>query len=290
LPHVDSGDAGQPPPSSALPAAMSLHMPRAVPSAQVLQTPAQSFSQQTPSTQNPDRHSSRSLQLAPFSLRPHVPIWHWPPGMHWLLSVHDVKHAVPPGLHTNGVHGDVAPGVHTPEALQLEAAVEVPFTQVAAAHMVPAGYLRQPPMPLQKPSLPQLAGPWSGQRPAGSGPPLGTAVHVPLLPSSAHEKQLAVHALPQHTPCAQNPDEHSSARAHTDPFGRLPQEPCWQMLGGAHMSLVEQLVPHRLPLQRKGAQAMGAGAVQVPLWQTASPVKRLVVASQEPVRHTVPVG
>jgi hypothetical protein len=115
-------------------------------------------------------------------------------------------------------------------------------------------------------------------------------VHVPLLPSSAQEKQLAVHALPQHTPCAQKPEAHSLARAHTAPFGRLPQEPCWQMFGGAHMSLVEQLVPQRLPLQRKGAHAIGAGAVQVPPWQTASPVKRLLVASQEPARHTVPVG
>jgi hypothetical protein len=159
LPQVDSGEAVQPPPSSALPAAMSLHMPRAVPSAHVLHTPAHSFSQHTLSTQKLDRHSSRSLQLAPLSLRPQRPISHCRPGMHWLLSLHEPKHAVPPGLHTNGAHGDVAPAVHTPEALQVEGAVNVPFAHVAAAQVVPAGYLRQPPMPLQKPSLPQLAGP-----------------------------------------------------------------------------------------------------------------------------------
>jgi hypothetical protein len=100
-----------------------------------------------------------------------------------------------------------------------------PAVQVAGAHTAPAVYLRQPPAPLQVPSFPQLATPWSRHAPVGSVPPAGTAAQVPGLPGSAHDWQLPVQAVPQQTPCSQWPLVHSSSLAQSWPVGRFPHDP-----------------------------------------------------------------
>jgi hypothetical protein len=53
----------------------------------------------------------------------------------------------------------LAPAWHVPVPLHSEAAVVTPLAHLAGAHWVPALYLRQPPLPLQVPSFPQLAAP-----------------------------------------------------------------------------------------------------------------------------------
>jgi hypothetical protein len=80
----------------------------------------------------------------------------------------------------------VAPGRQVPAPLQVEANVFTPPLHRWLEQMVLGPYLRQPPDPLQVPSFPQLAGPWSRQAPAGSWPPSGTALQVPAVPGRLH--------------------------------------------------------------------------------------------------------
>ena len=67
--------------------------------------------------------------------------------------------------------------------------------QAAGVQTVPAAYLRQAPLPLQEPSFPQVALPWSSHWPSGSWP-AGTAVHVLSVLASAHDAHVPVHAVP----------------------------------------------------------------------------------------------
>ncbi len=124
--------------------------------------------------------------------------------------------------------------------------VLTPAAHLRAAQIVVGPYLRHAPEPLHVPSLPQLVGPSSLHVPAGSIAPRGTAAHVPTEPGRLHEKQLPAHADPQQTPCAQNPLVHSSGLAHRPPFGFLPHEPAWQMLGLAHSVLEAHELAQRL--------------------------------------------
>src|SRR5882672_3350531 len=86
--------------------------------------------------------------------------------------------------------------------------------QDAAWQAVPAAYTRQAPLPSQAPSVPQLAAPWSTQRPRASAPPAATLEQRPSVPESTHERQVPAHASSQQTPWAQKPETHSVASAH----------------------------------------------------------------------------
>jgi hypothetical protein len=66
------------------------------------------------------------------------------------------------------------------------------------------------------------------QRSAGSGSPVGTAVQSPMEPVIAHEKQDAVQAVAQQTPCAHWLDWHSVPAEQNAPLGLSPQDPCTQ--------------------------------------------------------------
>jgi hypothetical protein len=100
LPQLLMGSAVQPLPSSATPSGTSLHVPSDPASAQVRQVPEQALLQQTPSTQLPVWHSSPDSQVWPLSFLPHMPISQRKFVVHWALSVHELKQAVPPALHT----------------------------------------------------------------------------------------------------------------------------------------------------------------------------------------------
>jgi hypothetical protein len=65
----------------------------------------------------------------------------------------------PSVLQVKGAQLKVAPPTQAPTPLQVEASVFTPATHFWAAQMVPAAYWRQPPAPLQAPSLPQLCAP-----------------------------------------------------------------------------------------------------------------------------------
>jgi len=72
------------------------------------------------------------------------------------------------------------------------------------------------------PSVPQLEVPWSLHWFSGSCP-AGTVEQVPPVPVSAHDMQLAVQAVRQQTPCAQNPLLHSVPAPQAAPSGFRPQ-------------------------------------------------------------------
>lgn len=78
--------------------------------------------------------------------------------------------------------------------------------------------------------------------------PAGTFAQVPALPVSAQDRQVPVHAVAQHTPCAQVPELHSAAMVHTAPLGFLPQLIIAQLLGATHSALVVQVVRHAPPV------------------------------------------
>jgi hypothetical protein len=111
-----------------------------------------------------------------------------------------------------------------PPPLQVRAGVDDPLLQVAAAHTVPLAYSRQAPAPSHAPSFPQLAAPSSAHWFSGSAP-AGTAMHCPSLPAIAHDRQVPLHAVAQHTPCAQKPEAQSLAAPHAAPGGFGPQLP-----------------------------------------------------------------
>jgi hypothetical protein len=208
---------------------MLVHIPSEPISEQLLQVPTQSMLQHTPSAeQTLDLHSALSVHDCPLSFLPHRPPMHLLGLVHWLSSVHDVKQPVPVALHLNAPHGVTLPAVHIPVPLHVEAAVAVPLAQLAAEQIAPLAYLRHLPEPSQKPSLPQLDGISSLQLPVGSVPPPPTTVHVPAVEGSAHEKQLAVQLVAQHTPCEQKPEAHSSIAEHDAAMGFFPHDPIWQ--------------------------------------------------------------
>jgi len=103
--------------------------------------------------------------------------------------------------------------------------------------------MRQPPAPLQVPSLPHVAAPASAHWFSGSAP-LGTLVHAPGVPASAQDRQVPVQAEPQQIPCSQKPELHSPAPPQAAPIGFRPQLPPLQTLGDAQSAAVVQVILH----------------------------------------------
>jgi hypothetical protein len=147
-------------------------------------------------------------------------------------------------------------------------------------------------LPSQKPSVLHEAAPMSIHVFFGSAAPLATFVHVPIEPSSAHDLQRSVQALPQQTPSTQNPDEHSLlSLAHGSPFGFRPQVPLMQTAGAAQSpSLSHELrqapVPHR-----NGKHEVAPGVTHVPApSQVALAVEVVVPAGHVAGAHDEPIG
>jgi hypothetical protein len=128
-------------------------------------------------------------------------------------------------------------------ALHIAAGVSVEPVQLAATQVVPAAYLRQAPLPLHEPSVPQVAIPWSVQLPNGSCP-AGTDAQVPAVPVSAHDAHPPAHAVEQQTPCVQKLCAHSLAIAQGWPSASLPQLMLTQLFVVTQSALVEQVVLH----------------------------------------------
>ena len=112
--------------------------------------------------------------------------------------------------------------------------------------------------------MPQLGAPWSLHPPAGSGIPVGTLVHSPSEPESAHERHDPVQAVAQQVPCAQVAERHSALVEQEAPLGLTPHELAVQTFPVEHSALVAHDAKHLEPLQAKGAQVMASGAAQLP--------------------------
>ena len=130
-----------------------------------------------------------------------------------------------------------------PVPLQVRAGVNVVPEQVEAAQVVPVACSRQAPLPLQNPSVPQLAAPWSAHWPSGSWP-AGTEVQVPSVPASAHDLQVPAHVLAQQIPSSHSAELHSAGAAQTAPIGFLPQLLAEQVLGELQSAEVAHDVRH----------------------------------------------
>jgi hypothetical protein len=133
----------------------------------------------------------------------------------------------------------------------------------------------------------QLAAPRSVQTWAGSGAPVATFVHDPIVPDSAHDRQALVQAVAQHTPCAQLPEIHSKPSEQNAPLGFLPQELLLQTLPGEQFASSVQPPKHCAPLQANGTHEMVTGATHAPVaLQVDSGVNTLL--SQCGAAQTVP--
>lgn len=62
--------------------------------------------------------------------------------------------------------------------------------------------------------------------PEGSFPP-GTGVHVPTAPATTQDSQRPAQEVSQHTPSAQKPESHWSARWHAPPTANFPAQAPW---------------------------------------------------------------
>ena len=168
----------------------------------------QAVPQQTPWAQMVLLHSVPLEQTAPFGLSPHDPEMQ-DAGIAQSLSVAQVAlQALVP--QANGKQEDDAGIPQVPAPSQVPPGVKVvPLVgQVAPWQAVPCWYFSQAPA-WHLPSVPQLDAPLSMQLPAGSGPE-ATAVHCPIVPVIAHDRQAPVQAVAQQTPCAQKVDWHST--------------------------------------------------------------------------------
>src|SRR6185437_5296327 len=97
---------------SLFPPGLFLHMPGDEASAQLRQAPVQALSQQTPSTQNPERHSPAAAQVWPFSLGPQLPFTQARPVSQSAFVVQRELHA--PLTQAKGVQGWTPGGRQVP--------------------------------------------------------------------------------------------------------------------------------------------------------------------------------
>ena len=143
----------------------------------------------------------------------------------------------------NGKQLAAAGTQQVPAPSQVPAPVKVaPGTgQEAFEQAVPDGYFWQAPA-WHLPSVPQEVGPWSAHRASGSGSPVGTGVHEPMLPLIAQETHEPVQALAQQTPCAQCWDWHSVPVEQNAPLGLVPHEPWTQAFPVAQALSLPQAV------------------------------------------------
>lgn len=215
------------------------------------QSPVQAVLQHTESTQLPLAHSVPFVHAPPFPIFPE----HWPPEQKPLAqsasTVQVVLQAVAP--HTNGAQGVVAPVVQVPAPLQAAAKVCEPDAHDGAPQAVPPAYLRQAPAPLQAPSLPHVAAPWSAQSLSGSVAAT-TLPQIPFLPSPLRTREHAwqgpAQAESQHTPSTQKPLPHWLATVQSAPpvsFGeQVPALHQWP--------LAQSLSPLQLVLHAEAPQ------------------------------------
>ena len=228
-------------------AATGEQVPAAPESAQDMQVPVQAVPQQTPWAQMVLLHSVPLEQTAPFGLSPHDPEIQ-DAGIAQSLSVAQVAlQALVP--QANGKQEDDAGIPQVPAPSQVPPGVKVvPLVgQVAFWQAVPSWYFSQAPA-WHFPSVPQLDAPLSMQLPAGSGPE-ATAVHCPIVPVMAHDRQAPAQAVAQQTPCAQKVDWHSTLLEQKAPIGLRPQELEVQTFPDEQALLSPQLEKQRAPLQ-----------------------------------------
>ena len=149
-----------------------------------------------------------------------------------------------------------------------------------AMHCVPVAYSWQAPLPSQKPLVPQLAAPASVHWFSGSEP-AGTTLQVPTEPVSAHDRQVPVHAVWQHTPCEQLPELQSVLAVHMAPLDSSPQVMFMHVAGEVQSALTVHVVLHTPPV---AAQANGVHSDGVTVLHVPAPSQVRVAVKVEPTQ------
>ena len=163
-----------------------MHCPSLPAIAQDRHVPVQAVAQQTPLTQKPDAQSPAAPHAAPGGFGPQLPFTHAAPPTQSALVLQDARQLSPLALHMYAPHESAAAVPQVPAPSQRAAWLTVEPAHACPRQIVPAPYSEHAPVPSHEPSRPQLAGPSSGQSLRGSTP-TGTLVHVPMLPSTAHD-------------------------------------------------------------------------------------------------------
>jgi hypothetical protein len=207
------------------------------------QVPPQAVMQQTPCAQKPDRHSPLPPHATPTLFLAQLPPMQVNGATQSASAPQVALHADAP--QTYGSHIDDVAAWQVPVPLHDRADVSVEPVQLAAAHVVPAAYRRQPPAPLQEPSWPQPFAPWSVHWPSGSCP-VGTLVQAPAVPVIAHDWQTPAQAVAQQVLCSQKPLWHSEAAPQARPVGFFVHAPLTQTLGAVQSASAVHDVLHRL--------------------------------------------
>jgi len=95
-------------------------------------------------------------------------------------------------------------------------------------------------------------------------PPLGKGAQVPAVATSAHDRQVPVQAVRQHTPCEQKPLPHSVPSAQVAPGGLSPHEPFAHTAGGAQSASAAHAARQAAAPHRNGKHEPAAGVTQAP--------------------------
>jgi hypothetical protein len=122
--------------------------------------------------------------------------------------------------------------------------------QVSGAHTVPTLYFWQPPLPSQRPFVPQVVAPWSAQTPFVSTDPVASGVQWPIVEGSAQLLHAPVQAPSQHTPSTHMPERHSVSPAHVTPRFFLPQAPLTHAWPVSHWLSFVHVVVHAAAAHR----------------------------------------
>jgi hypothetical protein len=169
---------------------------------------AQGPLQQTPSTQNPDRHWLASRQASPLPIWPHEPPWHWFCPSQSDILLHVSAQRLPSDLHLNGAQASGAPvGAQCPCPSQRISGCTMSslLSQVALAHTVSGPYSWHCPAPSHRPLVAQLDAGCLGQSPCTGGLARGIATQVPRLSGRLQARQASLQSWLQQTPSAQLP-------------------------------------------------------------------------------------
>jgi hypothetical protein len=207
---------------------MTLHVPRLPAWLHAWQMPVQAVAQQNPWAQKFDWHSPAAPQAVPCGFLPHAMLMQVLGLTQSLFVAHVPRHAEAP--HMNGVQDDCVPAWQTPAPLHVGVEVNVEPEQVAEPQVVPAAYWRHAPAPSHMPSSPQLLGlaPRASVHWFKGSVLFAASVHVPIELGSAHERQVPVHELAQHTFCWHWPDWHSAPPPQATPLSFFEQTPLLQ--------------------------------------------------------------
>jgi hypothetical protein len=270
----------------AMPAGIGVQVPTVPARLQARQVAAQPVLQQTPCWQKPDLHIAADVHAVPFSSWVQTLPMQLKPATQSAAVAQLVLQFVVP--QTYGLHERSIPGAQAPAASHRPATRSAPAVHISIPHTVLTAYLRHAPMPLHMPSSPQVVTPSSPHSPFGSWPS-GTLRQVPSLPPIAHDRQVPVQVVPQHLPCAQIMEKHSSLMPQVAPIGFLPQLPATQLLGATQSASDVHVVRHVFP---SGAHWNGVqGCVVAPEHPPALSQVPVVVRmnpTQASAAHTTP--